>query len=86
MDHFVSGALIAGMGASVFNLSSLKSGEISTKTYAKKVAKLSIDGGVAAFCAINASNQISQKNYLNAAIFAVSGVVMLTLNDRLLKE
>ena len=76
-DHFISGALIAGMGAAALGFSDYLNNRATKKDVAKKIAK----GAVG----IHASNLIAQKKYLNAAAFTAAGIGGLLIAEKLIK-
>lgn len=80
LDNFISGALIGGMSSLVLNKD-----EFNTKK-AKKIAKISLESGIAAAFAINASNKIAQNDFSGALTNVILGVVALNLSEKFLKE
>ncbi|KEA46606.1 hypothetical protein [Campylobacter mucosalis] len=80
-DHFVSGALIAGIGTLSMNLN-----EPNKAILAKKVLKVGLIGGITTASAIYASNQIATSKYLNAVLsIGVSVGAVIAINN-LIKE
>ncbi|MDO5045757.1 Cys/Met metabolism pyridoxal-phosphate-dependent enzyme [Campylobacter sp.] len=84
LDHMISGALLAGITASGINYSEYKKGSISSKQATKKTIKVGIQGGVAAACAISASNKIVMRNYFGAALTAAVGISAIILTEKLI--
>ncbi|CAD7286746.1 Cys/Met metabolism pyridoxal-phosphate-dependent enzyme [Campylobacter suis] len=80
-DHFISGALIAGIGTATLNLN-----EKDKLNLAKKTIKMSLVGGITTAVAIHASNQIARAKYLNAALSVGAGVSSVLLINSLIKE
>lgn len=85
-DHFLSGSLIGAMGGAALNYEELKEGKISTNTFAKRVLKFSLDGGIATSIGIFASNSIVKGNYLNALGGVLLGASLLTLSNKITKK
>lgn len=81
VDNLISGALLGAITAGGINYSEYKKGNISSKEATKKTIKLSIQGGIAAACAISTSNKIVAKNYLGAAITATLGLGAIVLTE-----
>ncbi len=84
-DHFISGALIAGMGAAALGFSDYLNNRATKKDVAKKIAKYAVTGGFVGAVGIHASNLIAQKKYLNAAAFAAAGIGGLLIAEELIK-
>ncbi|MBR8462198.1 hypothetical protein KDD93_03735 [Campylobacter sp. faydin G-24] len=82
LDHFLSGALVAGMGATVYELSTTKTK--SKKHIATNIAKMSLTGGIATAVAISASNSIARREYAYAATKIVLGIGMLITTEKLI--
>lgn len=60
-DHFISGALVAGMGAAALGFSDYLNNRATKKDVAKKIAKYAVTGGFVGAVGIHASNLIAQK-------------------------
>lgn len=72
LDHFLSGAifgLITAGGVSV----------VKGEKNPKDIAKTALQGGVAASFAISTSNNIANKNYLNAAVCVGLGLASISI-------
>ena len=80
-DHFISGALIAGMGAAALGFSDYLNNRATKKDVAKKIAKYAVTGGFVGAVGIHAS----QKKYLNAAAFTAAGIGGLLIAEKLIK-
>ena len=72
MDHFLSGAIMGGMGAAA----------IGYYDFLNK--KASVAGGFSAAVAISASNSVANKNYLAAAAKTALGIGGLLLAEKLI--
>ena len=84
-DHFISGALIAGMGAAALGFNEYLNKKATKNDVAKKIAKYAVTGGIVGAVGIHASNLIAQKRYIHAAAFTAVGVGGLLIAEKLIK-
>ena len=84
-DHFISGALIAGMGAAALGFNDYLNNRATKKDVAKKIVKYAVTGGFVGAVGIHASNLVAQKRYIHAAAFTAVGVGGLLLAEKLIK-
>jgi len=84
-DHFISGALIAGMGAAALGFNEYLNKKATKNDVAKKIAKYAVTGGIVGAVGIHASNLIAQKRYIHAAAFTAVGVSGLLIAEKLIK-
>lgn len=80
-DHFISGALVAGIGTLSVNLA-----QNNKKDLIKKTAKMALAGGISAATAIHTSNQIAAQKYLDAVFTLGAGFGAVVLINKLIKE
>ena len=85
-DHFLSGALIGGIGAAALNLPKIKSGELSKSKALKSTIKCSINGAIVAGFAIKAANNfVNARGFVGLSDVAV-GISLLMISNKLLKD
>lgn len=84
IDHMISGALIAGITVGGLSYNEYKKGNINCKEATKKTLKLGLQGGIAAACAISASNKLVRRNYIGAALTTAIGVGTIVLTEKLI--
>lgn len=84
LDHMLSGALIAGITVGGLSYNEYKKGSLSGAQATKKTLKIGIQGGIAAACAISASNKLVRQNYLGAVLTAAIGVSGVILTEKLI--
>ncbi|MCR4941808.1 MAG: Cys/Met metabolism pyridoxal-phosphate-dependent enzyme [Campylobacter sp.] len=78
-DHFLSGAIIAGIGSVLLNAKDCKD---DLPKLGKKALKASVLGGITAYTAIHASNCIANGHYLDASTTIALGVGGVLLVDK----
>ena len=85
LDHFLSGALIGGMGAAALGFNDYLNKKATKQDVAKKIVKFAVTGGFVSAVGIHASNLVAQKRYIHAATFTAVGVGGLLLAEKLIK-
>ncbi|EAU00490.1 MULTISPECIES: hypothetical protein [Campylobacter] len=84
-DHFLSGALIAGMSAAAISFNEHANDPSKDKLQtAKKILKFSVCGGFVTAIAISASNSIARGRYLGAATKISLGVGGLLIAEKII--
>lgn len=84
MDHFLSGAIMGGMGAAAIGYNDFLNKKATRADVIKKILKFSVAGGFSAAVAISASNSVANKNYLVAAAKTALGIGGLLLAEKLI--
>lgn len=82
-DHFISGALLAGITAGAFEF---QNRDQNNTQKAKNVVKYTLQGGIATSLAISASNKIVQKSYLKAGFDIAIGVGLIVAIENIFKQ
>ncbi|NLK67452.1 MAG: hypothetical protein GX282_08270 [Campylobacteraceae bacterium] len=81
-DHFISGALFGGMSAAAFEFYG-KDNDTATKV--KNISKFALQGGIAAYLSISASNKLVQRDYLRAGVDIALGAGLIIATEKILK-
>lgn len=73
--HFISGALASGILAGSLTYKKQQSGEITTKESMSKIARASLQGGIATASAISTANHMSKGNWIGATLSLGAGLL-----------